>query len=392
MTGSKWIAASLLVSAVGLVLLRPGNSIGRTAFASAIPGVDDPLTMTWTTTHYMRGTSVDGKRTWIVPGKRLNAYRHPGRYRETHLDEEGKPRIVEITDARAGRMLVLDLKEKTATLKVPEGPHDVRGPFAWIGEALRDRMVAKALRVKSVSLQGTKEVDGVRANVVRAMIDKGDDQGYARHDFLFDVDSKRLVGVWIPAENGADVESLPDRDKPVEKEFSTYFPVGYTYGEIVLDPKLDASDFSLDPPAGYAYKAIARPTITEEEMVGYLAAAARFNGDVFPDSPFAAFDGAKFNAASAKDPTVQSAAEKALIQLHDKFLMREVYQPPVRRFVDDQTEPDTFHYVGAGAKVGQADRIVGWYTLKNGSKLRALFADLSVKDAIPSELPLSLPE
>ena len=55
---------------------------------------------------------------------------------------------------------MLDLKEKTAALKVPEGPHDVRGPFAWIGEALRDRLVAKRLRVKSVSLQGPRRSTG----------------------------------------------------------------------------------------------------------------------------------------------------------------------------------------------------------------------------------------
>ena len=77
-------------------------------------------------------------------------------------------------------------------------------------------------------------------------------------------------------------------------------PVAGWEHEIVLDPKLEAADFRLDPPAGYAYEAIAKPTITEEEMVAFLGAAARFNDGVFPDSPFAAFDQAKFNAASRK--------------------------------------------------------------------------------------------
>ncbi|APW61852.1 hypothetical protein [Paludisphaera borealis] len=391
-TSSKWVAAAAIILASGLFLLRPGNSIGRTAFAAAIPGVDDPLTMTWTTTYYARATSVDGKRTWLQEERRLHAYRHPGRYRETFLDKEGQPRMIEITDARTGRMLVLDLKGKKAVLKAAIGQPDVRGPFAWVGEALRDRMVAKVLPVKSVSLQGTREIDGLQANVVRAMIVENEDQGPARRDFLFDRKSKRLAAIYVTNENDFDPETAPERKQTVEEKSSMWMPVARWEHEIVVDPKLDAADFRLDPPAGYAYEAQAKPTITEDEMAGFLGAAARFNGDVFPDSPFAAFDQVKFNAASLKQPAAQTAAEKELIQLHDKYLTREVYQPPARRFVDDQTEPDTFHYVGAGAKVGQADRIVAWYTLKNGLKLRALYADLSVKDVSPADLPLSLPE
>ena len=84
------------------------------------------------------------------------------------------------------------------------------------------------------------------------------------------------------------------------------------------------------------------------------------------------------------------AEERELIGLHDKFLMREVYTPPLRRFVEDHTEPGSFHYVGAGARVGQADRILCWFTTKGTTKHRAVFADLSVRDVDRSELPLDL--
>ena len=107
-------------------------------------------------------------------------------------------------------------------------------------------------------------------------------------------------------------------------------------------------------------------------MVAFLGAAARFNDGTFPDSPYAAFDSAKFNAASRKADTARTPAESELIRLHDQFLMREVFQPPARRFVDDQTEPNSFHYVGAGAKVGQADRIICWFTTRGTAKVRAV--------------------
>src|SRR5262249_19716555 len=144
--------------------------------------------------------------------------------------------------------------------------------------------------------------------------------------------------------------------------------------EIKLDPKLEAADFRLDPPAGYTYQAQARPTITEEEMVAFLGAAARFNDGVFPDSPYAAFEQAKFNAAGQKAADARTPGERELIALHDRFLMREVFTAPVRRFVDDHTEPDSFCYVGAGARAGETGRIVCWFTPKGTTKHRALFA------------------
>jgi hypothetical protein len=387
MTGLKCIAASLVFVA-GLFLFRAGGTLDRTAFADTIPGVDNAKTVTWTTTYYLRVKSRDGKRTWLQEGRTQHAYRHPGHYRETRLDQAGEPSSVEITDVRAGRMLVLYVKEKKAILKSPFGQPDVRGPFAWVGEALRERIVAKTLRVKSVSLQGRKEIDKTQANVVRAMIERGADQGYARHDFLFDEKSKRLVAIWIPNENDFDLETAPERGQPAEKAISSITPIAYWEHEIVLDPKLDAADFSLDPPAGYAYQTIAEPTITEEEMVAFLGAAARFNDGVFPDSPFAAFDGAKFNAASMKGAATRTPAEGELIRLHDAYLTREVYRPPVRQFVEDHTEPGSFQYVGGGAKVGQADRVICWFKTRGSTKHRAVFADLSVREVTPSELPL----
>ncbi len=389
MVRSGWIAASLLL-VLGLFWPFSGGRIGRGAFAENISGVDGPGTITWTTTHYSRVTSADRKRTWLNEERRLHAYRHPGQYRETFLDKAGQPRKIEITDARVGRTLIVYPKEKKAILKSAFGHPDVRGPFAWVGEALRERVVAKVLPVKSISLQGTKEIDGIHANVIRAMIVENENLGPARRDFLFDQKSKRLVAIYITNENDFDPETAPERKQAAEDKTSMWRPVAAWEHEIVLGPILDAADFSLDPPVGYAYQRQAKPTITEEEIVAFLGAAARFNGGVFPDSPFEVFDQVKFNEAAMKAKDSQTAAERELIGLHDKFLAREVYTPPLRRFVEDHTEPASFHYVGAGAKVGQADRILCWFTIKGTSTRRAVFADLSVRDVDPSVLPLDL--
>jgi len=74
----------------------------------------------------------------------------------------------------------------------------------------------------------------------------------------------------------------------------------------------------------------------------------------------------------------------------NKIRFREIYQPPVQRFVTDQTSPDSFYYVGSGVKVGEADRIVCWYKLRASKTYRAVYGDLSVKEVTEADLPLSL--
>jgi len=386
----KLIAATALIAAA-VLLIQPPGSTSRSAFAAAIPGVDEPKTLSWTTTYYSRVTSADGKRTWIKPERRLHSYRHSGHYRETMLDAAGQPYAVEITDVHAARTLVLNVKEKKAVLKAPTQHYDARGPFAWVGEAIRDRMVAKTLPVKSVSMQGKKEIDKIQANVVRAMIDEGNAQGLMRRDFLFDESTRRLVGIWLPNSKSFDIETAVDRNTPAEEKWSSEMPVGYWEHEIVLDPSLDAKEFSLDTPAGYVLEQGVKATVTEAEMVTYLSAAVRFNDRIFPDSPYTAFDSAKFNTACQRPEADQSPAEKEMIVQHDKFLSREIYRSPVQQFVDDHTLPGSFHYVGAGVKSGDAKQIVCWFIPKNAAKPRAVFADLSIRDVAASELPFDLP-
>ena len=185
-------------------------------------------------------------------------------------------------------------------------------------------------------------------------------------------------------------DSVADLKNPVEETWSKRINVGTLTHEIVLNPKLDPTEFSLDPPAGYAFEKIAKPTVTEEEMVAYLGAAARFNDGAFPDSPYTAFDSDKFNAASERKQADRTAAEQAMIDIRDKIMMREIYRSPIKQFEEDQTAPNSFHYVGSGVKVGQADRIVGWYKLRTAPNYRAIYGDLSIKDVAASELPLDV--
>jgi hypothetical protein len=54
----------------------------------------------------------------------------------------------------------------------------------------------------------------------------------------------------------------------VGEKWQTGMPLGVLFHEIVLNPKLGASDFSLAP-AGYTFEKQVPATVTEDEMVAY---------------------------------------------------------------------------------------------------------------------------
>jgi len=202
--------------------------------------------------------------------------------------------------------------------------------------------------------------------------------------------SKQLVGLWGPNDVDFEFETEADESKvPVEKWYRMT-PIGGLTHEIVLNPRIAPSKFSLDPPPGFAIEKMAKPTVTEGEMIAYLGAAARFNNNKFPDSPYNAYDSDKLNAASKKELAARTEVVQAMIDIRDKIRMREIYRSPVKQFEEDQAAPNSFHYVGTGVTVGQADRIVGWYKLRNRANYRAFYGDLSVKDVTEAELPLNL--
>lgn len=385
----KVIAASIALVGGIAWLGSDSETLAPSAFADAIPGVDNVKAMTWTETYYMRLTSKDGKKSWITKERRLFAYRSPGYYRETMLGTNGEVIGVHVTDQQSGRMLRLVTKEKQATLESSSSRRDSAGPFTWVGDVIRKRKNGEYTRVKSLSLQGQKELDDETVNVVAAVLQEVSTGKTTRVDIFFDTQSKRLAGMWAPNEADLNFESLETDRSEVGVRWKME-AIGALIHEINLDPQLDAADFSLDPPAGYALEKIATPTVSEDEMVAFLGATARFNDNQFPDSPFPGYDREKLNAAWELEESARTAEANQLIALIDKIRFREIYEPAVRRFVDDHTAPESFVYVGSGVNVGQADRMVCWYQYRGARTYRAVFGDLTVKNVKEADLPLNL--
>lgn len=389
MTSFKWIVATVLLAS-GIAWFTSGDrSLSPSLFADEIPAVDNVQEMTWTDTYYSRITSEDGKQTWIEKERRLYAYRHPGHYRETRQNGKGEILTVVITDQNAGRTLELQMKDKKAVLKSARNSRDDRGPFAWVGDELRTRKLSDSTRVKSLSLQGAAKVDDADVNVVRVVLQDVELSKTMQHDLYFDKASRRLFGIWAPNDVTLDRDTAERDVKEPGEKWSRFEPIASFTHEIELKPQLTVSDFSLDAPEGFTLEATAKPTVTEDEMLSFLRAAVRFSGGLFPDSPANAFDRDKLNAEWEKEETARVAEANELIAQINRIRFREIYESPIQKFIGDHAVPESFHYVGSGIRLGEKDRMVGWYQLRTSQTWRAIYGDLTVRDIAESEIPFT---
>ena len=369
-------AAAIFVAVTGWFLVPQGPTLAQT-----VNTINKAETITWTITFYTRYWSKDGKRSWLKKEPRWErSYLAPGRMRDVKFDDDGRVAFVDIEDVAAGKVLHLDMKKKTAMLKnEPSGQFGPGGnPFAG---------VAKVLAGNSIEFVGPREVEEVEVNVFRhrAEFRQG---GLEINDFWLDAKTKQLVGYVSTSEDKPfDPATDHDRDNQPEKKFSKGTIAGMIQSDIVFDAQLDPKLFSLTPPEGFTIvESKPRPNVTEEMLIEWLRVSAHANGDTFVDADIKA--AAQWRSALYKKPKAdRSEAEKQFLNLEMKHsLNRNFYV--MGRFADDATEPRSFQYIGKGAKLGDASRIICWYRLKGSEKYQAVYGDLTVKEVKPDELPL----
>ena len=156
--------------------------------------------------------------------------------------------------------------------------------------------------------------------------------------------------------------------------------------------ELEDSLFSLEPPRGYALEVKRRAQVTEKEMIDYLGVLADYNDKTFPDQVFPfAFPSHRLNKIREKPKKDRTAAEQKLLDTEDHYMMAGLNAMPTGHFVEEHTVEKSFRYLGKGVKLGDKDRIVCWYRLKDAKDpktYRVVYGDLSVKDVAPEYLPL----
>jgi len=149
-----------------------------------------------------------------------------------------------------------------------------------------------------------------------------------------------------------------------------------TFADIRLDPKLDESLFSLDPPAGYAVsKAAAKLFMTFEEAVArILRRYAENTGGTFP-SRIDDFNAYKAAFTPKKSQKVLDADVMELVTASATIgAMQAVFK-------------DRIGYKADGIKLGDANAIIFWYKPQGQTNYRVVYGDLHIGDVAPDKLP-----
>lgn len=367
------VAAGLCAFAIWMI---PSSS---PSFAQAIRSLEKARTATWTQTGYDRVTSFDKQRTWLHAHRLDLAYLAPSSYRTTSFDDQGKVDWIEISDSSTRKTLRLEMKTRKAIFGA-----EARMQIVPFKGAPFDH-VRKALQTEPLELVGQRVVNGRPANVFRTHPRYRMEQRPSR-DYWIDVQTRQFVGESSPGGDKFDPFTMPERNNPPEPKFSKVEILGMITDNIVLDSELSSELFSMTPPPGFELIEVKpSPPVTEVEMVNWLGASARVNRNTFPDTAMG-LGFSLFNTLNLKKRAELTPAEKEFVEL-ELMHQRHRHRYPLLDFVQENSDDKSFRYIGKGAKLGTPDRIICWYRLKSTSRWRAIYADLSVKDVEPKDLP-----
>ncbi|HVU86451.1 MAG TPA: hypothetical protein VHD36_03975 [Pirellulales bacterium] len=376
----RWIVrlSTAAVAAAALVALAVMFPSRQESSALAVEILDRATTVTWTWTTYERVYSRDGKRTWLHKRRSERAYQSPNRYRETRFDDDGSIRSVEIVDASTNKALHLDMKGKKATWGEPTNQYSTGGPFASVKEILTERPIEFA---------GQRDFHGTVANVFRYRRPNQFPAWKETVDIWLNAKNKELLRVCDPGLEGFDPEAEDAHPGTAEEDFSKGELLGSVQDHIVFNPQLDPDLFNQTPPEGFEVTvAPPRPTVNEAQMIEWLGATARFNDGMFYKDAHG-FGYERYNEAATKDKKDRTETEKTFLDIHYPYLANGNGWV-IPSFANEYTVGGRYRYLGAGARLGDAGRIVLFYKLRSTGKYRAVYGDLSVKDVEPEELPL----
>ncbi len=266
-------------------------------------------------------------------------------------------------------------------IKKPAGPSN---PFEMVRQLVREGSNSSGQNVESL---GKKEIDG------RVVVGFRAHSNMADQTFWADPQTARLVRI--------------DFDMPGGSGHGVMSNVRY-------DMELDASLFSLEPPAGYTVNNMEATMPVENDLVNFLRFVAEQNDGAFP----AAIGPSDREYQQAMQAEAMAETEKFMREPETAKLLKELQaqygkdrdgfmkawmkaQMPFNQKLTQKImlkhqqgtlfygmlkpENDS-HYVGGGVKLGTPDRPILWYKPTGADKYRVIYADLSVKEAAPAEI------
>jgi outer membrane lipoprotein-sorting protein len=260
---------------------------------------------------------------------------------------ESQTGAVQIFDHAAGKILMLDVNTKQATVaSTGAGRPAAAGAGGWIG-------AIKSLNVKDSKDLGEKEIDGRKA--------KG---------FLVNKEGTQFI-LWADPVTGDPI--LISVEIPMSGKF-----IKVVMSDFVIDGTLDDSLFSTDPPEGYTVRNVdASQTISEmkkyndeEHAVIALRTYAESSDGNFPAKldDYAAY--AKLATTKPTSPYEMTPA------MHGAMLMPFLMK----------VGKGNWAYHADDVKLGDKDALVFWYLDPKTQKYRGVFGDLEAREMSKKEI------
>jgi outer membrane lipoprotein-sorting protein len=260
---------------------------------------------------------------------------------------ESEQGMVQIFDHAAGKILILSIPTKQATVATTGGGRQTTSD--WIG-------AIKSIDTKGAQSLGEKEIDGQKA--------KG---------FLVKKEGSQFT-FWADAESGAPITI--EVEMPMAGKF-----MKVSLHDFVLDATLDDALFSLDPPEGYTVRKVDvaqtmaawKKYSDEEHAIITLRTYAESSDGRFPSK----LD--DYTAYTKLATTKPIAPGELAPAMHGAMLMPFLMK----------VGKGNWAYSGDGVKLGEKDKLIFWYRDPKTTKYRGVYGDLTARELKDAEVPKS---
>jgi outer membrane lipoprotein-sorting protein len=281
-------------------------------------------------------------------------------------DEPGQETIM-IMDYVNGKSLVLVPSQKVAmAIELEDRPFELEPAKINVFKVLRDRIrAAQESGDESVQYLGESQIEGRKVIGYRLTEDGTD------------------MTIW------ANVDSL----LPLQVEYSMTETVGQpvtmTMMDIQFDVSLDPADFSTEVPAGYTEHTmqVDASLPTEADVVEMLALWVETTGGKFPSSltleavkEISEVLEGKLGLSADRKPDLNDPAFQEWLQTFQKINRSLIFVRALHAEAD-------WHYAGAEVQFGDKTTPIFWYRPEGSATYRIIYADLSVLDVAPEDLP-----
>lgn len=341
------MTAAVLVAAGSLFYLGGPYLVGApVAFEAVAQKLQNAHTLS-----YVMTMEFPGEKAAVTMSMRF-LFKEPGLLRSEALRANGP---IMIMDQKGDKTLALDPAAKTAVLLEGRLPGPNRGD--------KDLAISEAQHLRSLTQKKGEPIG-------EKVFGKVQTQGFrVKEDPGFD------LTIWVD----------PQAQLPVQVEMSGKAgdkPFQSTMRDFQIDPQLDDSLFSQEPPQGYAFSKVTLSDPNDKDDGSPEAAVGKLLRD-FAEKSAGAFpqkldDWAGYDRLTPKG-TYKSPTDPALIR-------KVTVVVRVQMFLLERK--GDYGYKADGVKLGDANKILFWYKPKDKQTYRALFGDLHAADVTTDQVPV----